>query len=231
MSLLLVYVKNCNQNFVKMKFTAKLISWVFLPLFMPLYVLLLTMYIPSLEEGFYQKNTIYWMNSNLKIAVLSLYFLFSFLAPALSLVFLKKSKLISNFEIDDKNERRIPIIITAIYCAALAWFLMVKAPKGLLPPPVYLMPIGGLVAILITGIITTFSKISLHALGAGMLLGFLIAYFQYQSEFYFSVLLGSALIGGVIMSARVYLEKHSLKQSFSGYLLGASVMYLVVHYL
>ena len=92
-----------------MKFTAKLISWVFLPLFMPLYALLLTMYIPSIEEGFYQENTIYWMNSNLKIAVLSLYFLFSFLAPALSLVFLKKSKLISNFEIDDKNERRIPI--------------------------------------------------------------------------------------------------------------------------
>jgi hypothetical protein len=214
-----------------MKFTAKLISWVFLPLFMPLYALLITMYIPSLEQGFYQQKTIYWMNSNLKIAVFSLYFLFSFLAPALSLVLLKKSRVISNFEIDDKNERRIPIIITAIYCAALSWFLIVKAPQGLLPPPIYLMPIGGLVAILITGVITTFSKISLHALGAGMFFGFLVAYFQYQSEFYFSIIIGAAMIGGVIMSARVYLEKHSLTQSFSGYSLGAFVMYLVVHFL
>ena len=108
---------------------------------------------------------------------------------------------------------------------------MVKTPKGLLPSPVYLMPIGGLVAILITGIITTFSKISLHALGAGMFFGFLVAYFQFQCEFYFSIILGSALIGGVIMSSRVYLEKHSLTQSFSGYLLGSLVMYSVVHYL
>jgi hypothetical protein len=214
-----------------MKFTAKLISWVFLPLFMPLYALLITMYLPSLEISFYQEKTIFWMNSNLKIAVFCLYFLFSFLAPAISLVLLKKSKIISNFEIDDKNERRVPIIITAIYCAALAWFLVVKAPKGLLPPAVYLMPIGGLVAILITGILTTYSKISLHALGAGMFLGFLVAYFQFQSEFYFSIIIGASLLGGVIMSARVYLEKHSLSQSFSGYSIGAFVMYLVVHYL
>ena len=214
-----------------MKFTAKLISWVFLPLFMPLYALLITMYLPSLEISFYQEKTIFWMNPNLKIAVFSLYFLFSFLAPAISLVLLKKSKIISNFEIDDKNERRVPIIITAIYCAALAWFLVVKAPKGLLPPAVYLMPIGGLVAILITGILTTYSKISLHALGAGMFFGFLVAYFQFQSEFYFSIIIGASLLGGVIMSARVYLEKHSLSQSFSGYSIGAFVMYLVVHYL
>ena len=214
-----------------MKFTAKLISWVFLPLFMPLYALLITMYLPSLEISFYQEKTIFWMNPNLKIAVFSLYFLFSFLAPAISLVLLKKSKIISNFEIDDKSERRVPIIITAIYCAALAWFLVVKAPKGLLPPAVYLMPIGGLVAILITGILTTYSKISLHALGAGMFFGFLVAYFQFQSEFYFSIIIGASLLGGVIMSARVYLEKHSLSQSFSGYSIGAFVMYLVVHYL
>lgn len=214
-----------------MKFTAKLISWVFLPLFMPLYALLITMYLPSFEASFYQEKTIFWMNSNLKIAVFSLYFLFSFLAPAISLVLLKKSKIISNFEIDDKNERRVPIIITAIYCAALAWFLVVKAPKGLLPPAVYLMPIGGLVAILITGILTTYSKISLHALGAGMFFGFLVAYFQFQSEFYFSIIIGASLLGGVIMSARVYLEKHSVSQSFSGYSIGAFVMYLVVHYL
>lgn len=214
-----------------MKFTAKLISWVFLPLFMPLYSLLITMFLPSEEQGFYQERTIYWMNPNLKIAVFSLYFLFSFIAPVLTLALLKKSNIISSFEIDDKNERRIPIIITSIYCAALAWFLVVKAPQGLLPPAIYLMPIGGLVAILITGVITVYSKISLHALGTGMFFGFLVAYFQYQSEFYFLIIIGASLIGGVIMTARIYLEKHSLTQSFSGYFLGAIVMYLIVYYL
>ena len=59
----------------------------------------------------------------------------------------------------------------------LAWFLMVKTPAGILPPAIFLLPAGGTFAILLVLVITRFDKISLHALGVGMLMGFLIAYF------------------------------------------------------
>ena len=211
-----------------MKFLANLISWIFLPLFMPVYALLLTMYIPSLEEGSFQNKTIYLLDPRLKLALLGIFFLFSFLAPAISLVILKRNNKISNLEIDNRSERFIPILITAIYSAVLAWFLMVKTPSGILPPAIYLLPAGGTIAILLVLLITRFDKISLHALGVGMLMGFLIAYFQTQAQFQLGILLLATVVCGFVMFARLYLGKHNLRQCLMGYFLGMLVIYLTI---
>ena len=214
-----------------MKFLSNLISWIFLPLFMPVYALLETMYIPSLEEGSFQNKTIYLLDPRLKLALLGIFFLFSFLAPAISLVILKRNNKISNLEIDNRSERFIPILITAIYSAVLAWFLMVKTPSGILPPAIYLLPAGGTVAILLVLVITRFDKISLHALGVGMLMGFLIAYFQTQAQFQLGILFLATIVGGVVMSARLFLGKHNLRQCLMGYFLGMLVIYLTINFL
>ena len=214
-----------------MKFLSNLISWIFLPLFMPVYALLLTMYIPSLEEGSFQNKTIYLLDPRLKLALLGIFFLFSFLAPAISLVILKRNNKISNLEIDNRSERFIPILITAIYSAVLAWFLMVKTPSGILPPAIYLLPAGGTFAILLVLVITRFDKISLHALGVGMLMGFLIAYFQTQAQFQLGILILATILSGVVMSARLFLGKHNLRQCLMGYFLGMLVIYLTIKFL
>ena len=211
-----------------MKFLSNLISWIFLPLFMPVYTLLLTMYIPSLEEGSFQNKTIYLLDPRLKLALLGIFFLFSFLAPAISLVILKRKNKISNLEIDNRSERYIPILITAIYSAVLAWFLMVKTPPGILPPAIYLLPAGGTIAILLVLVITRFDKISLHALGVGMLMGFLTAYFQTQAQFQLGILILATIVSGLVMSARLFLGKHNLRQCLMGYFLGMLVIYLTI---
>jgi membrane-associated phospholipid phosphatase len=203
-----------------MKLLAQIVSWVFLPILMPIYALLITMYIPSMEDGFYQDKTIYFLHPSLKLAVLGMFALFSFFAPAISLVLLKRSNLISNLEIDNQNERSIPILITALYCGVLAWFLIAKTPKGMLPLSIPLLPIGAFIAILTTAIINRFDKISLHALGIGMFFGFLIAYYQSQVLFPLFIVIISALLSGLILSSRMYLGKHTLKQSLMGYALG-----------
>lgn len=211
-----------------MKFLSNLISWIFLPLFMPVYALILTMYIPSLEEGSFQNKTIYLLEPRLKLALLGIFFLFSFLAPAISLVILKRNNKISNLEIDNRSERSIPILITAIYSAVLAWFLIAKTPEGILPAAIYLLPAGGTVAILLVLFITRFDKISLHALGVGMLMGFLIAYFQTQAQFQLSILILATILSGLVMSARLFLGKHNLRQCLMGYFLGMLVIYLTI---
>jgi len=213
-----------------MKFISNLISWIFLPLFMPVYALLLTMYIPSLEEGSFQNKTIYLLDPRLKLALLGIFFLFSFLAPAISLVILKRKNKISNLEIDNRSERFIPILITAIYSAVLAWFLMAKTPAGILPAAIYLLPAGGTIAILLVLFITRFDKISLHALGVGMLMGFLIAYFQTQAQFQLGILILATIVSGLVMSARLFLGKHNLRQCLMGYFLGMMVIYLTIKF-
>ena len=188
------------------------------------------MYIPSIEAGFYQERTLYFLHPTLKLAVIGMFALFSFFAPAISLVLLKRSKLISNLEIDNRNERSIPILITALYCGILAWFLIAKTPKGMLPLSIPILPIGAFLAILTTALINRYDKISLHALGVGMYFGFLIAYYQTQVLFPLFIVLISALVSGLILSSRMYLGKHTLKQSLMGYSLGFIVLYIAIHF-
>lgn len=211
-----------------MKIAAQTISWVFLPLFMPIYGLLIAMYIPSLEESFFQEETMYWLAPFQKVLILAMYFVFSVLVPGISLLIMRNRNQISTIEMDDKSERKIPIVITAIYCAFLGIILLVRAPNGVLPDAIYALPWGGFVSIVLAGFITKYDKISLHALGAGMLFGFLIAYYQTQFEFSIWPIIASAVVSGLVMSSRMYLQKHNLFQSISGFLLGGFVMFLII---
>jgi membrane-associated phospholipid phosphatase len=211
-----------------MKIAAQTISWVFLPLFMPIYGLLIAMYIPSLEESFFQEETMYWLAPFQKVLILSMYFVFSVLVPGISLLIMRNRNQISTIEMDDKSERKIPIVITAIYCAFLGIILLVRAPNGVLPDAIYALPWGGFVSIVLAGFITKYDKISLHALGTGMLFGFLIAYYQTQFEFSIWPIIASAVVSGLVMSSRMYLQKHNLFQSISGFLLGGIVMFLII---
>lgn len=211
-----------------MRILAKSISWIFLPLFMPIYGLLITMYIPSFEAGFFQEETIYWMFPLEKLLILGMYTLFSVIVPGLSLLIMLKRNSISNIEIDNKDERSVPIIITAVYCAFLGTLLLMKAPNSVLPNALYALPWGGFIAIVLAGIINRYEKISLHGLGAGMLFGFLFSYYKTQVEFSLIPIYAVILAGGLILASRIYLGKHTLRQTILGYGLGFIIVYLVV---
>lgn len=203
-----------------MKLVANIISWVFLPLLMPIYAVAVALYIPSMEESYIQENTLYFLNPNFKIVVVLWFTIFSLLAPGLSLLAMRLSKNISTIEIDNRKERSMPITMTAIFCLILGVLFLVKAPGGILPTSIYALPWGGFVAITAAGIINRKTKISLHAIGAGMALGFFVAYYSQQAAYFFEIIVSSVLVCGLVMSARLYLGKHTLKQVFMGCLLG-----------
>jgi hypothetical protein len=212
-----------------MKNLSTAISWLFMPLIMPVYALLITMYIPSFESGFYQRNTLFFLSPDLKLAILALFGLFSFLAPALSLHFLKRSKIISSIEVDVQKERSVPMIITALYAAFFSWFLWNKTPEGILPLQVHLFPLGSFAAIIIALIVNGFEKVSLHGLGAGMFLAYIVSYYQLQIYYPLWIIFASTLLCGLILTSRLYLQKHSLKQVFLGFGIGFVVLYLTFH--
>jgi membrane-associated phospholipid phosphatase len=203
-----------------MKNVAHVISWLFLPLLMPIYALLIAMFIPSLEQSYFQNDTLFWMDEGHKFAVISMFTIFSLIAPGITLILLMRSKAISTIEVDNQKERFIPLAITAIYCLILALFLLVKAPNHILPSSIYALPWGGFVGISLAGFINRYTKISLHGIGAGMLVGFLMAYFNNQVEYSFEIIVIAVIISGLILSARLILNKHTLKQVYYGFLLG-----------
>lgn len=221
-----------------MRTASKIITWVFFPLLMPIYGLLIGMYLPSESESAMQsQKSLYHLNEltttsgdafDVKMYILLIYIILTVLAPGFSLLLFKRQRRISSLELDIREERGFPIAVTIIYCAMLGIFIWYQVPRELVPGVIFSLPWAGVLASSIAGLINRYEKISLHSMGAGMLFGFLVAYFSTQIVFNFDVLILVVLIGGLIMSARIYLEKHTLRECVSGYILGFLVVFLVL---
>lgn len=80
-----------------MKLLAKITSWVFLPLFAPVYAVLIFFYLPVNERLASDKLLLLNLNPDAKWLIINLFFALSFLAPAITLLVLflqKKSALL-----------------------------------------------------------------------------------------------------------------------------------------
>jgi membrane-associated phospholipid phosphatase len=72
-------------------------------------------------------------------------------------------------------------------------------------------------------LINRWIKISLHAAGAGILVGFLAVYTASQTDFTHWWLIGSIIAAGLTMSARLYLKKHRQIEVYSGFVLATLI--------
>jgi hypothetical protein len=105
---------------------ALVISWLFLPLFAPVYALLITMYTVNFEPDAFQENCLFVLIPEQKKAVLSLFFIFSFVGPAISVILLRFSGQISTVMMDKRSERIVPSIMTNLFGISLLSILLWK---------------------------------------------------------------------------------------------------------
>lgn len=212
-----------------MKQLSVFISWVFMPLLMPMYGLILALFLPTISlSATVEKGSMYMMPLAHKLYILMLYFVLTCLAPAFSLIILKKNNAVTSVELPIKEERKWPIILMAIYCCILGLFLYFQLPHAVLNHFIFTLPWAGFFCSCFALLINKWYKISLHAMGAGILFGFIVCYYQQQIIFPFGVLIAVPLCGGLIMSARVKLKVHSLEQVLTGYLVGTLLTILVL---
>ncbi len=191
-------------------------SWVFLPLFMPTYGILLAMYIPSMPKDI-SHVSMYFLAPEMKTRLLLLFFLFSAVAPGLSFVALHKKKVISTIDIENQRERRIPLLVMMAYSLVLFLLFFVKAPDAALPIAFYALPLSGFIVTAAFMGINRWIKISLHAGGAGILVGFLFAFFLEQQTFALWILPAAILASGLTISARLFLNKHRPIEVYTGW--------------
>ena len=154
-------------------------------------------------------------------------FIFTLLLPLVSVLLLLLSKKIKSVEMPLKEERILPIILTAIYMITGFYFLkeiLVYAP---IIKSIYL---GALYIVLLSLIITKSWKISLHMLAVGGATGvFLILEMLFgQSQYY---LMFFIFLAGVVGFARYSLKAHDLKQIYTGFILGLCIMCISIIYL
>ncbi|MCE2686149.1 MAG: hypothetical protein LW839_04825 [Cryomorphaceae bacterium] len=200
-----------------MKFLAHFFSWVFLPLLMPSYGILISLFVPAYSTNI-EMTSLYFAPIESKWALFTIFFLFSVVAPGVSFILLHRFKVISTIDIERQGERSLPLVIMLVYSLVLFFLLVYKAGAGTLPRYFYALPLSGVAVTSIFLLINRWIKISLHGAGAGILLGFLIIFTRAQDAFSIWWVLSALLAAGLTMAARLYLQKHTSLEVYTGFI-------------
>lgn len=200
-----------------MKFLAHFFSWVFLPLLMPSYGILISLFVPAYSTNI-EMTSLYFAPIESKWALFTIFFLFSVVAPGVSFILLHRFKVISTIDVERQGERSLPLVIMLVYSLVLFFLLVYKAGAGTLPRYFYALPLSGVAVTSIFLLINRWIKISLHGAGAGILLGFLIIFTRAQDAFSIWWILSALLAAGLTMAARLYLQKHTSLEVYTGFI-------------
>jgi hypothetical protein len=198
-----------------------------MPLLMPLYCLLLTLFTISFEDFLLNQNSLWTLPSEVKFALLNLFVIFTLIAPGISIIVLRNRKMITSIEMEERTQRYFPIMLMFFYSIALFLLLYLKTNNTAIPSYVYTLPLAGAIVSITLFAINFNMKISLHAAGCGILFGFILAYSMRQQYFEFWIVLVAALISGITISARLYLQKHSIHEVYHGWLISVLITFFV----
>lgn len=209
------------------KVIAQVISWVFLPLFVPVYALAITMFVPSNQDYFFNADCLYTMTLEQKWSLLYVFFLFVTALPGVSYLMLHRTKFISTIEIDDRRERFIPIILMAVYSLSLYLLILYKVGEGSISKFALALPLSGVAVTLLFYFLNKWKKVSMHTGAVGIFLGYILAYAVQHVEFQFWIIIFAVVVSGLVMSARIYLQKHNLTETIVGWLAGTLITFTV----
>lgn len=194
---------------------ARFISYLLHPLFMPLYLTAGLLYVtPAL---FAQQTPVQ------KVQLLLSVFLNLVFFPAFTLFLLKQLKFIKSYYLETSKERIIPIFACTAFAFWVWAFVLMKNPAHY-PWQAVRMGLGFFLGAAFTLVCNSFYKISLHAIGAGMLGGLTLGLFLLHTPGISWVILAIAFaIAALIIAARKIVSDHSNFELYSGFMLGFSV--------
>lgn len=138
-----------------------------------------------------------------------------------ALIYLKH---LDNVNMDEKRQRLIPLFFTTI-CFYGGYFIVSKFSHSMLINAFMLSA-----SVIVFGLlfISLFWKISMHMAGIGGLTGLIIVLSTLYQIDMVLMLSAAILIAGTIATSRLAMNAHSILQVFSGYILGISVVLLIM---
>ena len=177
---------------------------------------------------FFTRNYISTFTSiSIKLTILSITFLFTFLLPAVNALILLKMGRIKSLAMETISERIIPYTGAALYYFALFYLFYVAG----FPNIFKILILGAAISVLLTILINFKWKISAHTIGIGGIAGAALGIeYRLQLDFH-SVLMYVILISGIVGCARLKLNAHTPSQVYSGFILGFFVeLFLLIFY-
>ena len=204
----LVYDEDVYRQPV-LKIIAKIVSYVLHPLFIPTYIFLwLTL---RFSVNFDDITA-----AGLTFKTISVFLNASFF-PAFAVFLLWRLKFIESIFLRTQKDRIIPYIITMIFYWWL-WYLsrsFTDQPDALkyFYFGIFLNTVFGL-------LINNFIKISMHAMGAGTSVAFVILSCLHYQTFLGADITVAIILAGIVCTARMLLDQHSSAEIYTGLLIG-----------
>ncbi len=197
---------------------AKIISYVFHPLFIPTYVFIFLMYqVPYEFAGI--------TDYQLKLRLFSIFWLTAFF-PAFAVFLLWRLKFSESIFLRTQKERIVPYIITMFF---YWWMYYLSRNFSDQPGVLKFFYMGIFLATVLGLILNNYYKISLHAMGVGGAMAAIILFaMYYQVPLGISISIAT-LITGIVCTSRFLASDHTNKEIYAGLFVGI-LCQLVAYY-
>lgn len=199
-----------------MNVLARIVSYMFHPLLMGTYLFaLMVLLLPA---------ALYPIQAESQALFLAVFFTITVVLPVCLMVFLKISGSIKSFTLQRRQERVFPFFMILVLYITLTYLLTYQNKIGFDDNIFKFLLIMD--CLVLTGVIVTLLyKVSIHAIGIMGLVGILLPLNkESDSTLLLLITIGTVVLAGIIMSARLQLNAHTPRQvmvgAISGFLIG-----------
>lgn len=196
---------------------SQFISYLFHPLWMPLYLFVTAWYVDPYLSAF------------VPVAILKyllLILIINIVAPAVSILMLRYRNLITSLHLRKREERFLPFLIVLAYYI-LTYFLL-RFKEVPVPDVVYSMLLCLVITLALVLAVNTRFKISIHLTAIGGVMGTIWALSNLHDFDVSHWLLIILALAGVVSFARLHLMEHTHAQIYTGFALGLVISYFTV---
>jgi hypothetical protein len=191
------------------RWPAQVVSWVFHPVFVPVYLVLFMLYVhPYLFAGFSAFDK--WRT--LLMAVI----MFAFF-PVVTVLLLRALKFVQGFQLQSQRDRVIPLVACGIWYFWI-WYVWRNLPDY----PAAAVELAG--AVWISSVLALMGnivmKVSLHTIAAGVMLGFLAAQALTGMVPLGGWLALGLVVAGAVGSSRMLVSDHRPAEIYGGFFIG-----------
>jgi len=194
------------------KTIARIISVIFHPLLVPTYALLILINLKT--------SLIFVMPLEHRYLTLLMVFLISFVMPSLIIFILYKLGFIKSLQMKTRQERVLPLFTVSVFFYATYYLLKQESYYALFN----IFMLGTTLLAILSVLINYFTKISLHMVAQGCLLGTLAGFALGYNQQFTELLYLLVIIAGFTGFARLKLGAHNPGQVYGGYLMGFVLM-------
>lgn len=195
---------------------AKIISYVFHPLFVPVYIV---WFLINFQSGVFAGFSAFE-----KIRTLLMFILMYSFFPLVTVLLAKGLGFLDSLFLKTQKDRIIPYIACNIY---YFWMAYVLRNQPQFAGPIVQLAMAIFIASSMGLIVNTFMKVSMHAISMGVMLMFMgvLATLTVNFTLYLSM---AVLISGLVCTSRLIVSDHTSKEVYIGLLVGAVSQLLAI---